>query len=230
MTLPLRPSDIRIARSYEQEQSIVPSFDRFYARYGKRFFDIVLTLLLLPLALPLVALVALYVLITEGNPFYTQTRLGKDGRVFRIWKLRTMRRNADALLAEMLEKNPHLKAEWERDQKLRVDPRVTSFGVFLRKSSIDELPQLLNVLTGDMSLIGPRPMMLDQAALYGSEIAFYRALRPGISGLWQVTERNDADFQRRAQIDAEYARTLSFRNDLSIVIKTIKTVLRSTGH
>ncbi len=230
MTLPLRPSDIRIAQSFNQERSVLPVLNSFYARFGKRIFDLGLTLLLLPLAIPLIAAIALYLLVTEGSPFYTQQRLGKDGRVFRIWKLRTMRRNADALLAAMLENDPELKAQWDRDQKLRVDPRVTRLGAFLRKSSIDELPQILNVLSGEMSLIGPRPMMLDQAPLYGPEIAFYKALRPGISGLWQVTERNDADFSRRAKIDAEYARTLSFRNDLSIVIKTIRTVLRSNGH
>jgi len=112
---------------------------------------------------------------------------------------------------------------------LQDDPRITRTGHFLRQTSIDELPQIFNVLRGDMSLLGPRPMMLDQVKLYGPTLPAYLALRPGISGLWQVTERNDADFEQRAAIDARYAATLSFANDLRLVWKTIKVVIRSTG-
>lgn len=230
MTVPLRSNDLEIGVSVNHSRDTAHKMHGFYARLGKRLFDLTLVILLLPIAIPIVALIAVYMYVTDGSPFYRQARLGQNGRVFHIWKLRTMRRNADQILREMLAQDADLRAEWDSTQKLKRDPRVTSIGMFLRKTSIDELPQLVNVLAGHMSMIGPRPMMLDQAALYGPELVYYKSLRPGITGLWQVTERNDADFGRRAELDGIYARNLSFRNDLSITIKTIKTILRSTGH
>jgi exopolysaccharide production protein ExoY len=167
----------------------------------------------------------------SGNPvFYTQKRLGRHGRVFRIWKLSTMRPNADKMLNALLENNPERRREWETTQKLKNDPRVTSVGAVLRRTSMDEIPQLFNVLKGDMSLLGPRPMMLDQVEIYGPTLPVYLSLRPGISGKWQVSERNDAHFRRRAQIDAEYARDLSLKTDLILVWETLRTLIRSTGY
>lgn len=200
-----------------------------YASMGKRLLDLALVALLVPIAVPVIAFCAVMLLINGNNPFYAQLRLGQHGRVFRIWKLRTMHADADQRLQALLAENSKLRAEWNAKQKLQDDPRITRVGHFLRQTSIDELPQLFNVLRGDMSLLGPRPMMLDQVKLYGPTLPAYLALRPGISGLWQVTERNDADFEQRAAIDAEYAATLSFANDLRLVWKTIKVVIRSTG-
>lgn len=200
-----------------------------YANIGKRLLDLALVALLLPIAIPVIVLCAVVLMVNGSNPFYAQLRIGRHGQVFRIWKLRTMHADADQRLQALLAENSQLRAEWDSKQKLNDDPRVTRVGLFLRQTSIDELPQLFNVLRGDMSLLGPRPMMLDQVKLYGAYLPAYLALRPGISGLWQVTERNDADFEQRATIDAEYAATLSLANDLRLVLKTIKVVIRSTG-
>lgn len=204
--------------------------DDLYRQWGKRVFDLFFVLMLLPILLPVVAVAALALWIEGGVPFYSQLRLGQGGRVFRIWKLRTMHADADRMLRDLLARDPARRDEWDRTQKLKVDPRVTTLGQFFRRVSIDELPQFLNVLTGDMSLIGPRPMMLDQRQKYGPNIAAYLALRPGISGKWQVSERNDAEFTRRAEIDAEYERDLSLRSDCAIFVQTLRTVIRSTGY
>lgn len=200
-----------------------------YHAYGKRALDLTLTLLLLPIAVPIVALAALALWMSGVSPFYSQLRLGRHGQSFRLWKLRTMRPDADAVLEQILHADPAMRAEWDATQKLKDDPRVTRLGHILRKTSLDELPQFLNVLRGEMSLLGPRPIMLDQRSLYGPTLSVYTAMRPGISGLWQVTERNDAEFARRAEIDIAYARGLSLRADLRLIWQTIRTVLRSTG-
>ena len=201
-----------------------------YARGGKRVFDIFLVALMLPFALPLIGFFALILKMQGFSPFYVQRRLGRNGRVFNVLKLRTMYPGADAILQSILAADPAKRAEWDSTQKLKHDPRITPIGHILRKTSIDELPQLLNVLFGDMSLLGPRPMMVNQAQLYGPTLPDYMAVRPGISGLWQVTERNDSDFRRRAQLDSDYVRTLSFRQDLWLVVQTARAVLRSTGY
>jgi lipopolysaccharide/colanic/teichoic acid biosynthesis glycosyltransferase len=200
----------------------------FYARYGKRPLDILLVLLAAPFLLPVVLLLALVIWYNGEKPFYTQLRVGRSGRSFRLWKLRTMVGNADACLAEYLDANPEAKAEWDLTQKLKKDPRITSTGRFLRKTSLDELPQLWNVFRGDMSIVGPRPMMLDQATLYPG--ADYYHLRPGVTGLWQISDRNESSFAARAGFDARYANDLSLRQDAMIVAKTVGVVLRCTGY
>ena len=196
----------------------------------KRTVDVLMVLLLLPVVLPLMGLIALALWIEDGNPFYAQDRLGRHGQRFRFWKFRTMVQNADTKLAQLLERDPALKAEWARSQKLRNDPRITRLGAVLRGSSMDELPQLFNVLRGDMSLVGPRPMMPEQLALYGPYAASYFALRPGLTGLWQVSERNDADFARRAELDAQYERMISFTHDSFLLLATLSVVWRGTGY
>lgn len=203
--------------------------DGFYRRYGKRLFDLTLLVLSVPIVLPVILIVTTLLLLQGGNPFYTQPRLGYQGRPYRILKFRSMYPDADKVLEGLLERDPALRAEWDTKQKLCADPRVTRLGHMLRRSSIDELPQLWNVLVGDMSLLGPRPMMLDQQHLYGPALPVYTALRPGISGVWQVSERNESHFQRRAELDIEYARTLSFRTDVELVWKTLRTIVRRTG-
>ncbi|MCC5991591.1 MAG: sugar transferase [Rhodobacteraceae bacterium] len=200
-----------------------------YHAYGKRMLDLTVTVLLLPIAVPVVALAVLALWLCGVTPFYSQLRLGRNGQSFRLWKLRTMRPDADAVLEQILRADPAKRAEWDATQKLKDDPRVTRLGHILRKTSLDEVPQFLNVLRGDMSLLGPRPIMLCQRSLYGPTLSVYTAMRPGISGLWQVTERNDAEFARRAEIDVVYARNLSLRSDLRLIWQTIRTMLRSTG-
>lgn len=200
----------------------------FYARYMKRPLDILMVLAASPIVITVVVILALVIWFNGEKPFYTQPRVGRSGRSFRLWKLRTMVGNADACLAEYLASNPEAKAEWDLTQKLKKDPRITSTGRFLRKTSLDELPQLWNVLRGDMSIVGPRPMMLDQAILYPG--ADYYHLRPGVTGLWQISDRNDSSFAARATFDAQYAKDLSLREDATIIAKTVGVVLRCTGY
>lgn len=199
----------------------------FYATHIKRMLDLVL---LAMLALPvLVTLCTLAALIARdgSSPLYVQERVGRYGRVFRMWKLRSMVPDADAKLAAHLAQNPTAREEWDTYQKLQKDPRVTPIGRIIRATSLDELPQLWNVLTGEMSLIGPRPMLPEQQFLYpGSE--YYR-MRPGLTGLWQVSQRHHSTFADRARFDREYGATLSFTNDVRILLRTIAVVLRRTG-
>lgn len=199
-----------------------------YSRFFKRPLDIMLVLLALPFLLPIVIGVLVLIVYDGGSPFYTQTRLGKSGRHFRMWKFRSMVANADQQLEAYLASDPAARQEWDSTQKLKRDPRITRIGRFIRKSSLDELPQLWNVLRGDMSIIGPRPMMVEQAVHYPG--ADYYHMRPGVTGLWQITDRNDSTFAERATFDAEYARTLSLRNDTMILRKTFGVVLRCTGY
>nr|WP_318013707.1 sugar transferase [Paracoccus sp. DMF] len=194
----------------------------------KRPLDITSVLLAAPIVLPLVLLLAVVILWNGDKPFYTQLRVGRSGRSFRLWKLRTMVEDADLRLAEYLAANPEAKAEWDSTQKLKQDPRITKTGHFLRKTSLDELPQLWNVFRGDMSVVGPRPMMLEQAQLYPG--ADYYHLRPGVTGLWQISDRNDSTFAARATFDARYAADLSLAGDLGIIAKTVGVVLRCTGY
>jgi len=200
----------------------------FYRRVGKRVFDITLILMTLPFTVLLIGLSALALWIEGGNPFYSQDRLGKGGATFRLFKLRTMTRDAETVLDRLLEQDDALRHEWETTQKLRKDPRITRVGQFLRRTSIDELPQLWNVIKGDMSLIGPRPMMPQQLDLYGDPASYY-AVRPGLSGFWQVQDRNDSHFAYRAIIDRTYEERMSFWVDFTIVWRTFSVVLRGTG-
>ncbi|MDK1374006.1 MULTISPECIES: sugar transferase [unclassified Sinorhizobium] len=194
---------------------------------AKRGFDILATLIIGPLALAIIGVLALLIRLDGEKAFFCQPRLGKGGRVFKLWKLRTMVPDAERRLEEYLEANPPARVEWDQTQKLQNDPRVTSLGKYLRKYSIDELPQLLNVLLGDMSLVGPRPMLPEQRPNYPGSAYF--TLRPGITGLWQVSERNMSTFAQRAIYDTRYAGIVSFGTDLSILSRTIFVVVRGTG-
>lgn len=199
-----------------------------YPRFGKRVLDLVLVLLASPMALVIVALAALAIVIEGGRPFYYQTRVGKNGVKFRMFKLRTMVEDADKRLAAYLADHPAEREEWNRNQKLKSDPRVTRVGRFLRKTSIDELPQLFNVLTGDMSAVGPRPMMPDQQKLYPGNA--YYLMKPGITGFWQVSERNECEFRDRAVYDARYYGEMSLTTDLIVMIKTLGVVIKGAGY
>lgn len=203
--------------------------DRSHAGYlaAKRAMDLVLALLLGLFFLPLIFGLVLLVRLDGGKALYCQQRLGRGGKPFCFWKLRTMVPNAEDALALHLARDPAARLEWDRTQKLRQDPRVTPFGRVLRKYSLDELPQLWNVICGDMSLIGPRPMFPVQRELYPGVL--YGNLRPGITGLWQVTDRNQCTFAERARFDHLYAERLSLRTDAWIAMRTILVVFGGTG-
>ena len=211
------------------DASTLPATAQPYAVNGKRVLDVVLSLVALILAAPILVLLALALWIEGGNPFYSQVRLGMNGRRFRMWKLRTMVQDADMQLAGWLARDPQLRAEWELTQKLKNDPRITRLGRLLRKTSMDELPQVFNVLRGDMSLVGPRPMLPEQMPLYLNPAA-YLALRPGLTGLWQITARNEESFDLRAVLDLRYAQRLSFALDLRIILGTFAVIWRATGY
>jgi lipopolysaccharide/colanic/teichoic acid biosynthesis glycosyltransferase len=199
-----------------------------YRSHGKRALDIALVLVSAVPVLIVMAILCVGIMMDGKSPFYSQNRVGLNGRVFRMWKLRSMVANADEVLAGYLAKNPEAKAEWDRDQKLKNDPRITKFGRVIRATSLDELPQLFNVLIGDMSLVGPRPIMCSQRVLYpGTE---YYAMRPGITGYWQTSVRNESSFRQRASYDADYFQDISLGTDLDIVRRTFAVVLKATGH
>lgn len=194
----------------------------------KRGIDILIVLMVaLPVFTVLLVLCALIAL--DGkSPIYFQDRIGKNGRHFKMWKLRSMVVDADKMLEAYLAKNPVAKLEWDSTQKLKKDPRITKIGRIIRKTSLDELPQLVNVLLGHMSIVGPRPMMPEQRTMYPG-LAYY-ALRPGITGYWQISVRNESNFAERANFDTSYFRELSLRTDLSVMAKTFGVVLRGTGY
>lgn len=195
----------------------------------KRVLDIVGGLLLSVAFAPLFLLLAALISRDGGPVLFGHRRIGAGGRSFRCWKFRSMVVDAEAALARTLASDPQARREWARDFKLRNDPRITSLGRFLRKTSLDELPQLFNVIMGDMSLVGPRPIVTDEIGRYGAAFADYAACRPGLTGLWQVSGRNDIDYAERVAIDRRYARTCSFGGDFVILIRTVGVVLRRGG-
>ena len=207
----------------------LPLLNGVYARIAKRVLDVVLASIALILVAPLLVLMLLALWIESGNPFYTQERLGMNGRRFRMYKLRSMVLGAEGQLEHYLDSNPALRAEWDETQKLKSDPRITPLGALLRKTSMDELLQIFNVLKGEMSLVGPRPMLPEQVSLYRHPQA-YLGVRPGITGLWQVTARNEESFDIRAILDMRYAQRISFKTDFKIIAATFGVVLRATGY
>lgn len=200
-----------------------------YDAAGKRALDLLLVLMALPLALPIILFASLALWLESGLPFYSQDRLGQHGKRFRIFKLRTMVRDADVRLKDFLDRDPDLRREWDETQKLKKDPRITRIGRILRMTSLDELPQLWNVFTGEMSLVGPRPMLPEQLPLYGDASAYF-AVKPGITGLWQVSSRNESSFASRAQADADYLRAMGLQLDLTLIWRTVGVVAKGTGY
>jgi len=196
----------------------------------KRVFDLLLASAVCLLLLPVFVLIVLAIRLTSPGPtVYGQVRVGRNNSRFRAWKFRSMCANADEVLSHYLEQNPALRLEWERDHKLKNDPRVTAVGRFLRKTSLDELPQLWNVLKGEMSLIGPRPIVDAEIVRYGDSFDSYQSVRPGISGMWQVSGRNNTSYGERVQFDEYYVTNWSIWLDLYIIGRTFKTVLLREG-
>lgn len=204
-----------------------PQAARTYHDGAKRVLDVVLVLLAAPLALIIVGLLCPLIMRDGGSPFFAQERVGRDGRIFRMWKLRSMVSDAEARLESYLDACPARRREWDAHQKLRHDPRITRIGRFIRKASLDEVPQLWNVFRGEMSVVGPRPMMPSQRVLYPGTA--YYAMRPGITGFWQVSVRNESDFAQRAEFDSSYLRELSLGTDLWVMLRTVRVVLGGTG-
>jgi len=196
------------------------------SRVVKRAGDIVFSLAVLGLGSPLFLMLAALVKVSSPGPvFYVQRRIGRGFRDFGCIKFRTMRKDADLMLQALLEQSPELKREYGKDFKLKADPRITPIGRFMRRSSLDELPQFLNVLRGEMSVVGPRPIVRDELRRYGRRMNEVLAVRPGITGLWQVSGRNNLRYAERVRMDVAYARHRSFRADLSIILRTVGVVL-----
>ena len=197
---------------------------------GHTLLNRALALLLLLLLSPLLALVAFLIWRRDGAPiFFGHYRVGHDGRIFRCLKFRSMLRDAEPALAALLARSPEARAEWQRDQKLLDDPRITPVGRFLRRTSLDELPQLFNVLRGEMHLVGPRPITVGELTRYGRVRWHYLSVRPGITGLWQVSGRNNTSYDRRVALDRQYVEQRTAWGDARILLKTVQVVLRRDG-
>jgi lipopolysaccharide/colanic/teichoic acid biosynthesis glycosyltransferase len=198
---------------------------------ASRILDIVVSVALLLITAPLLILIAILVFFADPGPIlFAHYRLGRGGREFPCLKFRTMVVDADVRLARLLEEDPAARRDWDRDQKLRNDPRITSVGNILRQLSFDELPQLLNVLRGEMSLVGPRPIVRAEIRRYGRYYAHYCKVKPGITGLWQVSGRNHVSYRRRVALDVRYAKSRTIGLNLWILARTVPCVLRGSGY
>ncbi|WP_244130183.1 sugar transferase [Burkholderia sp. BCC0044] len=223
-----------ITPSPNRDRAIVATATRFNGApnacgTAKRVLDLIVATILIVLLSPLLAVIALAIRLDGGPCLYAHVRIGHRGRPFRCLKFRTMRTDADHQLKRLLETDPQARTEWACGFKLKHDTRITAIGRMLRRTSLDELPQFVNVIRGDMSLVGPRPVVSAELSRYGSDIAYYLAVRPGMTGLWQVSGRNDIGYAARVALDVRYVRTWSMARDLRILVKTIGVVARGTG-
>ncbi|MGZ7846670.1 undecaprenyl-phosphate galactose phosphotransferase WbaP [Haemophilus sp. SZY H57] len=228
--LPLYSTDMSFLFSYEvMLLRINNNLAKRSSRFVKRTMDIVGTILLIMLLSPL--LIVLYFIIKKdgGDAIYGHPRVGRNGKIFRCLKFRSMVVNSKEVLETLLENSPEARAEWERDFKLKNDPRITRIGAFIRKTSLDELPQLFNVLKGEMSLVGPRPIVQEELERYEDNVDYYLMAKPGMTGLWQVSGRNDVDYDTRVYFDAWYVKNWSLWNDIAILFKTVNVVLNRDG-
>jgi undecaprenyl-phosphate galactose phosphotransferase len=196
---------------------------------AKRSVDIVLASAMLVALLPVLGALAIVIRLDGGPVFFRHRRIGADGRSFYCLKFRSMCMDAETRLKEYLAQNSDARVEWEKDFKLRNDPRITRLGALLRRTSLDELPQLLNVLKGEMSLVGPRPIVTAEIPRYGDAFTAYLKCRPGITGPWQVSGRNDIDYRARVELDTHYASNWSLKTDIAILFRTLRAVFRRSG-
>lgn len=202
----------------------------FRYRVIKRFIDVILIAFFSPLILIFLGFVSLLVIISSPGPiFYSHRRIRKNGAFFSMWKFRTMCVNSAEVLEEYLSKHPDARFEWNKTHKLRHDPRITPLGSFLRRYSLDELPQLWNVLAGHMSLVGPRPIVAAEVEKYASSFECYCRVKPGLTGLWQVSGRSELTYAERVALDCNYVNDWSLRRDLKILLKTFAAVLKQDG-
>ena len=228
--IPLYGTDMSFLFSYEvMLLRVHNNLAKRTSRFLKRTMDIFGSLFFIIISSPL--LLILYFLIKRdgGHAIYSQTRIGRNKKPFKCLKFRSMVLNSKEVLYNLLENDPNARAEWEKDFKLKNDPRITRIGKFLRRTSLDELPQLFNVLKGEMSLVGPRPIIRSELSRYKNDIDYYLMAKPGMTGLWQVSGRNDVDYVTRVYYDAWYVKNWSIWNDIVILFKTIRVVLNKTG-
>lgn len=201
-----------------------------YGGRAKRAVDFLLALAGLFLLAPLFVLTAIAVKLSDGGPiFFSHKRVGFRGNSFGCLKFRTMRVDAAERLTAYLQSDPDIAKEWNATRKLKDDPRVTAIGTMLRRSSIDELPQLINVLRGEMSLVGPRPVVVDELTRYGALVSLYLSARPGLTGLWQVSGRSDTSYDQRVRLDADYLSRFSLVADTEIILKTVPALFSQRG-
>lgn len=228
--LPLFGADMHSFFSHEVillnlRNNLTPMHNRLI----KRTFDIVISAILLLLLSPLFLYISLKIRKSGGSVFFAHTRIGRNGNPFPCYKFRSMIPNAQEVLQNLLNNDPIAKAEWDKDFKLKQDPRITKIGHFLRKTSLDELPQLWNVLKGEMSLVGPRPVITAEVERYGEKAVYYYQAKPGMTGLWQVSGRNDVDYEGRIYLDAWYVKNWNLWTDLVIMLRTVEVVLNRDG-
>lgn len=195
----------------------------------KRAMDFIFGLAMLIALTPLLLAIAIILRVTGSQAIFSQQRVGKGGQMFACYKFRTMKPDAEGELARLLASSPELRRQWLSDYKLENDPRITRFGRFLRVTSLDELPQFINVLRGEMSLVGPRPIVPDELAKYGPYADHYLSVKPGLTGLWQISGRNNLSYHRRVALDVAYARNASFRFDLNILLRSTVPILSGRG-
>jgi len=205
------------------------NLERFSAQVIKRLFDIIVSSLLLVVLSPLFLFLSFKVSCDGGVPFYSHERIGRRGKPFKCYKFRSMVKNSKHVLEILLASDPAAREEWEREYKLKNDPRISPIGKILRKTSLDELPQLWNVLIGDMSLVGPRPIVKDELIRYGDDVDYYLMTRPGMTGLWQVSGRNDVDYTMRVHLDGWYVKNWSLWYDIVLLCKTISVLITHNG-
>ncbi len=227
--LEVKAAELYSARTIFERSPVTVTTPAGVAAIPKRLLDVIGAVILGLVFSPLMLMIVLLMRKGDDSAIYRHRRVGRGGQMFSCLKFRTMVPNADQVLHDLIARDPELKAEWIRDHKLRHDPRVTRLGRFLRRTSLDELPQLMNVLRGEMSLVGPRPVIREELLRYGRSVGTYLAAKPGITGLWQVMGRNDTDYRRRVVLDAYYVRNQNLLLDLYVLMKTIGVVLSGNG-
>lgn len=217
--------EAQVATSHP-DLALTPRYTDKSYRFMKRTFDIVLSGLGMIFLFPIFLVVSLLIVFNDGWPvLFKQKRLGEKGREFYIYKFRSMRKDAEAILAS----RPDLMEEYQRTFKIANDPRLLKCGKFIRSTTLDELPQLWNVFKGDMSLVGPRPIVLKEIEMYGEHRDIYFAMKPGCAGLWQCSGRSDLDYETRIELDREYYRTAGFRRDFLVILRTVKSIFKREG-
>lgn len=223
------PETIPRSQSDSGRRNRVPS-QIFRYRVIKRWLDCLLVIAAAPIALPILAVIGTLVVLTSPGPvFYSHRRLRRNGSFFSMWKFRTMCVNSAEVLEDYLAGHPEARREWNQTHKLRRDPRITRLGYFLRRYSLDELPQVWNVFNGSMSLVGPRPIVAAEVEKYAEYFGFYCRVNPGLTGLWQVSGRSTLSYPARVQLDRKYVETWSLTNDLKIILKTFRSVANQDG-
>lgn len=205
-------------------------YDKSSLNSAKRILDLLIAIPALFFLSPVMLIVGLLIRYQDGGSvFFVQDRRGFGGQSFSCMKFRTMRTDAQDVLGSLLATDPEMAAEWRSAQKLRHDPRITKLGHFLRKTSLDELPQLLNIIRGEMSVVGPRPIVEDEVRRYGDKIVSYDAIRPGVTGLWQINGRSDTSYEERVAWDAQYAESVSVLGDIMILLRSVPAILFRRG-